>query len=97
MIIHFRKHRSYWRTFRQASPAFYGLPHTCDPRGRAVYVNAPARYHLELGPELVADGDMVRQAMEAMHLPAGCCAKHGRAGSPERPCIRASSRTISRG
>jgi hypothetical protein len=70
VIMHFRKHRSYWKIFRQASPAFHGLPHTCYPRGRVVYVNAPARYHLEVGPELVADPDMVRQVMEVMHLPA---------------------------
>jgi hypothetical protein len=70
VIIHVRKHRSYWRMFRQASPAFHGFPHTCYPRGRVVYVKATARYHLEVGPELVTDADMVRQVMEAMHLPA---------------------------
>jgi hypothetical protein len=70
VIIHVRKHRSYWRMFRQASPAFHGLPHSCHPRGRVVYVKATARYHLEVGPELLTDADMVRQVMEAMHLPA---------------------------
>jgi hypothetical protein len=70
VIIHVRKHRSYWRMFRQASPAFHGFPHTCYPRGRVVYVNATARYHLEVGSELVTDAVMVRQVMEAMHLPA---------------------------
>jgi hypothetical protein len=70
VIIHFRKHRSYWKIFMQASPAFHGLPHTCYPRGRVVSVNALARYHLEVGPELVTAADMVRQVMEAMHLPA---------------------------
>ena len=70
VLIHVRKHRSYWRMFRQASPAFHGFPHTCCPRGRVVYVKATARYHLEVGPELVTDADMVRQVMEAMHLPA---------------------------
>jgi hypothetical protein len=69
VIIHAGKHRSYWNMFRQASPAFHGLPYTCYPRGRVVYVKAPPRYHLELGPELVPDADMVRQLMEAMHLP----------------------------
>jgi hypothetical protein len=70
VIIHVRKHRSYWRMFRQASPAFHGFPHTCYPRGRVVYVKATARYHLEVGSELVTDAVMVRQVMEAMHLPA---------------------------
>jgi hypothetical protein len=62
--LHVRKHRSYWKMFRQASPALHGLPHTCYPRGRVVYVHAPARYHL-------ADADMVRQVMAAMQLPTG--------------------------
>ena len=70
VIIHVRKHRLYWRMFRQASPAFHGLPHTCYPRGRVVYVKATARFHMEVGPELVTDADMVRQVMVAMRLPA---------------------------
>jgi hypothetical protein len=70
VIIHFRTHRRYWNMFRQVSPAFHGLPHTCYPRGRVAFVKAPARYHLELGPELVTDAAIVRQVMEAMHLPA---------------------------
>ena len=85
VIIHVRKHRLYWRMFGQASPALHGLPHTCCPRGRVVYVKATARYHLEVGPKLVTDAGMIRQVMEAMHLPAAQTelrlASHFRAGT----------------
>jgi hypothetical protein len=70
VIIHFRTHRRYWNRFSQASLAFYGLPSPCYLRGRVAFVKAPARYHLELGPEFVTDAAIVRQVMEAMHLPA---------------------------
>ena len=33
-------------------------------------MKATARYHLEVGPELLTDAAMVRQVMETMHLPA---------------------------
>jgi hypothetical protein len=69
VIIQFGSHRSYWNNLRRMIQPLQGLPHTCDPRGRVVYVKAPARYQLELGPELMTDADMVRQVMEAMHLP----------------------------
>lgn len=62
--------RSYWNNLRRMMPALAGLPHTYYPRGWVVYVNTLARYHLEVGPELVKDAAMVRQVMEAMHLPS---------------------------
>jgi hypothetical protein len=69
VIIHAGRHRSYWHNLRRMIRRLEGLPHTCYPRGRVVYVSASARYHLELGPELVTDEVIVRQVMEAMHLP----------------------------
>ena len=68
VIIHSGNHRSYWHNLRRIIHPLQGLPHTCYPRGRVIYVKAPARYQLELGPELMTDADMVRQVMEAMHL-----------------------------
>lgn len=46
IIIHFRKHRSYWNMLRQMIRTLEGVPHTCYPRGRVVYVQAAARYDL---------------------------------------------------
>jgi hypothetical protein len=69
VIMPFGTLRSYWNNLRRMMPALAGLPHTCYPRGRVVYVNMLARYCLEVGPELVTDAAMVRQVMEAMHLP----------------------------
>ena len=47
-----------------------GVPHDCYPRGRAVFVKAPGRYHLYLGPELLTHEPLIRQVPEAMSLPA---------------------------
>lgn len=69
VIIPFGSLRSYWNNLRRMMPALAGLPHTCYPRGRVVYINELARYHLEVGPELVTAAAMVHRVMEAMHLP----------------------------
>lgn len=69
VIIHFRKHRSYWRMFRQASPAFHGLPHTCYPRGRVAFVKATGRYHVYVGPELLTNESPIWCVIDEMHLP----------------------------
>jgi hypothetical protein len=69
VIIQSGNHRSYWHNLQRMIQPLQGLPHTCYPRGRVVYVKAPARYQPELGPELMTDADMGRQVMGAMHLP----------------------------
>jgi hypothetical protein len=38
------------------------------PRGRVVYLKAVKKYYLCLGPELVADADIIQHIMTAMHL-----------------------------
>jgi hypothetical protein len=70
VIIHFRKHRWYWHNLRRMIPAFQGVPHTCYPRGRVVFVNATGMYDLYLGPELLTNESLIRQIMDEMHLPA---------------------------
>jgi hypothetical protein len=69
VIIPFGSLRSFWNNLRRMMLALAGLPHTSYTRGRVVCVNRLARYHLEVGPELVTAEAMIHQVMEAMHLP----------------------------
>jgi hypothetical protein len=70
VIIQSGTHRSYWANLRRMIRALAGLPHTCYPRGRVVFVKATGRYHLYLGPELLTHAPLIQQVMEALQLPA---------------------------
>lgn len=70
IIIHFRKHRSYWNMLRRMIRTLEGVPHTCYPRGRVVYVHAAARYDLSLGPEILKSEPLICHVMDELYLPA---------------------------
>jgi hypothetical protein len=70
VIIPFGNHRSYWTNLRRLIRPLAGVPHDCYPRGQVVFVKATGRYHLYLGPELLTHELLIRQVMDAMHLPA---------------------------
>ncbi|HEX9871592.1 MAG TPA: hypothetical protein VGC99_23920 [Candidatus Tectomicrobia bacterium] len=70
VIIYAGKHRSYWHNLRRMIRTLEGVPHTCYPRGRVVYVQAAARYDLYLGPEILTSEPLIRHVMDEMHLPA---------------------------
>jgi hypothetical protein len=69
VIIQPGNHRSYWTNLRRLIRTLDGVPHDYYPRGRVVFVTTTGRYHLELGPELLTYEPLIRQVMEAMHLP----------------------------
>jgi hypothetical protein len=70
VIIPFGTHRSYWTNLRRLIRPLEGVPHDCYPRGRVVFVKTTGRYHVYLGPELLTPEPLIRQVMDAMHLPA---------------------------
>jgi len=70
VIIQPGTHRSYWANLRRMIRALEGVPHTCYPHGRVVFVKATGQYHLYLGPELLTHEHLIRQVMEAMSLTA---------------------------
>jgi hypothetical protein len=69
VIIYAGKHRSYWHNLRRMIRTLEGVPHTCYPRGRAVFVKATGRYYLYLGPEILTHDPLIRRVMDEMHLP----------------------------
>jgi hypothetical protein len=70
VIIQSGNHQSFWANLRRMIRALTGVPHTCYPRGRVVFVKATGRYHLYLGPELLTHEPLIREVMDVMHLPA---------------------------
>ena len=70
VIIQSGNHRSYWHNLRRMIRTLEGVPHTCYPRGRVVFVKATRMYYLYLGPELLTNEALVRHVMDEMHLPA---------------------------
>jgi hypothetical protein len=70
VIIYAGKHRSYWHNLRRMIRSLEGVPLDCCPRGRVVFVKATGRYHVYVGPEILTHAPLIRDVMDAMHLPA---------------------------